>query len=167
MTMVGSELLEESQTKPFWISCVFPNEDERLPDGSQVVDVVKAMLGPAPLHSDGMGGLAAVPMGMGLNCTKVHKMRSLIIKFENAVSLMHLPLPHLVMYPDGANDCTYDTTSQKWIPHTDTATALLWEEDVFRILQGAQQALLLVVAVKPRRGILLASEKELISESDD
>ena len=45
-----------------------------LPDGSSVDEVVEAMLGPA----DG----AATPWGIGLNCTKIHKLAALVQDYE-------------------------------------------------------------------------------------
>lgn len=127
-----------SRQKPFWISCVFPDDDEKLPDGSDVIDVVRAMLGEAPFGTD-QPIYAPLPMGIGINCTKVSRLRSLISKFENAVDSMQMPLPHLMMYPDGANESVYDATSQKWIPQKDAATFPEWDEEVFDILQEVQQ----------------------------
>lgn len=98
-------------TVPFWISCVFPREDDLLPDGSGIEQVVDAAV--APLD----GGF--VPWGIGMNCTKIHKLPSLIEKFgaaiEKAVAagLVDSALA-LVLYPDGTNGEVYNTTTQTW-----------------------------------------------------
>lgn len=96
---------------PFWISCVFPREDDSLPDGSSVAQVVQAAV--APLE----GG--AVPWGIGINCTKVHKLSRLIGLFGRAITEavdaeQISAVPSLVLYPDGTNGEIYNTTTQVW-----------------------------------------------------
>lgn len=96
---------------PFWISCVFPGDDYTLPDGSDVDQVVDALLN--PVYSD------IVPWGIGINCTKVAKIPELIRMFENAVSRLasagqFKEKPALVLYPDGTNGEVYDTTTKTW-----------------------------------------------------
>nr|WOD45991.1 AdoMet-homocysteine methyltransferase [Trichoderma atroviride] len=76
---------------PFWISCLFPNEDENIPDGSSPEDVLRAMLDPSLA--------AAVPWGVGINCTK-----------EGVIT----GWPALVLYPDGTNGEVYNTTTKQW-----------------------------------------------------
>jgi len=97
-------------TVPFWIACVFPREDELLPDGGSVEQVVNAAVGPL----DG-----AMPWGIGINCTKVHKLDGLIDKFGACVSEAIAggqlsAAPTLVLYPDGTNGEVYNTTTQVW-----------------------------------------------------
>ncbi|KAI2672692.1 hypothetical protein CBS147355_8019 [Penicillium roqueforti] len=96
---------------PFWISCVFPREDDLLPDGSSVGQVVRAAI--APLE----GG--AVPWGIGINCTKMHKLAGLVDLFGRAVAECVADgqvsdVPSLVLYPDGTNGEVYNTTTQVW-----------------------------------------------------
>jgi homocysteine S-methyltransferase len=97
--------------KGFWISCVFPGEGNMLPDGSSVKDVVRAMLE----EKEG----AARPMGVGINCTKIGKLESLIEEFESAIrdlvekGSLEEPVS-LVVYPDGANGEVYNTTTKEW-----------------------------------------------------
>lgn len=98
-------------TAPFWISCVFPREDDLLPDGSEIERVVDAAVAPMD------GGL--VPWGIGMNCTKIHKLPSLIGKFGAAVDKtvdagQAAAAPALVLYPDGTNGEVYNTTTQTW-----------------------------------------------------
>jgi len=94
-----------ARDREYWISCVFPNEDQRLPDGTEVEPLVKTMLeGDRP------------PFAIGINCTKVHKLTGLIQRFEQAAQPSSLDLPRLVIYPDGATGGkVYDTTSQQWV----------------------------------------------------
>jgi homocysteine S-methyltransferase len=98
-------------TVPFWISCVFPREDNALPDGNAINDVVQAMMGAVPE--------SAAPWGIGINCTKIHKLPSLISEFEASVAHMVSEgrlqsAPSLVLYPDGTNGEVYNTTTKKW-----------------------------------------------------
>lgn len=98
-------------TAPVWISCVFPREDECLPDGSTVEEVVDAAV--APMR----GGL--VPWGIGVNCTKVQKLPGLVEKFgaciRKAIAAGRISTaPALVLYPDGTNGEVYNTTTQAW-----------------------------------------------------
>ena len=95
----------------FWISCVFPGRGNILPDGSSVEQVVRAMLG----KKDG----AAIPSGVGINCTRVGKIEGLIVEFENAVKKMvdaneADQWPDLVICPDATNGEVYNTTTQQW-----------------------------------------------------
>lgn len=98
-------------SKPCWIACVFPGEGNRLPDGSSIDQVVEAMLLP--------NDLMAQPWGIGINCTKMHKLEGLIAEFEEAVGRLVASgklaaWPALVLYPDGTNGEVYNTTTQIW-----------------------------------------------------
>ncbi|PWY88915.1 homocysteine S-methyltransferase [Aspergillus heteromorphus CBS 117.55] len=103
---------EQTQGIPFWVACVFPKEDEdALPDGSSVEQVVEAAL----LPEDG----AATPWGIGINCTKVHKLPRLVGLFAQAVERLRAEgriadRPALVLYPDGTQGEVYNTTTQTW-----------------------------------------------------
>lgn len=96
---------------PCWIACVFPGDEGRLPDGSSIDEVVKEILAP--------GANKAQPWGVGINCTKLHKLEGLVDKFESAVGKLVsdgllADWPALVLYPDGTNGEVYNTTTQKW-----------------------------------------------------
>lgn len=96
---------------PFWIACVFPREDQALPDGTSIEQVVEAAVGPL----DG----APVPWGIGMNCTKVHKLAGLVERFgasvKEAVAKGQLSAaPAMVLYPDGTNGEVYNTATQVW-----------------------------------------------------
>ena len=108
---VMGDLQGLGEEREFWISCVFPGEGNCLPDGSSVKDVVKAMLEPR----EG----ARVPMGVGINCTKVGKVEELIEEFEREVGGLVetgevVEWPSLVVYPDGTNGEVYNTTTKEW-----------------------------------------------------
>lgn len=96
---------------PFWIACVFPREDSLLPDGSSIEQVVHAAVDPME------NGLS--PWGIGINCTKLHKLSGLLEQFGEGVSAaisqgeISVP-PVLVLYPDGTNGEVYNTTTQVW-----------------------------------------------------
>jgi homocysteine S-methyltransferase len=113
------KVMQRTAMKPYWISCVFPNDD-KLPDGSTIKEVVDTML-------DGEN----TPFAIGINCTKVHKMAGLIRQFEDAA----IELPRLVIYPDGAGEQVYDTTTQKWVGDVGSRS---WEEEVFQIVKEVQ-----------------------------
>jgi homocysteine S-methyltransferase len=112
-------------SKPYWISCVFPNDDN-LPDGSSIEDVVRAML-------EQNQSSTTMPDAIGINCTKVHKIPRLIKMFEEAAEKLDLALPYLVMYPDGAGGLIYDTAAQKWVGDSSQETS--WDEQVFNIFK--------------------------------
>lgn len=123
-------------TTAFWISCVFPRKDDLLPDGGEIEWVVNAAVAPVD------GGL--VPWGIGMNCTKVHKLPSLIEKFgaavDKAVAAGQVAVaPALVLYPDGTNGEVYNTMSQTW---EKTSGRERGEQDTVSIhlLNGARHA---------------------------
>ncbi|RHZ58913.1 hypothetical protein CDV55_106331 [Aspergillus turcosus] len=96
---------------PFWVSCVFPGEEATLPDGSSIGQVVQAAVGE-------MAG-AAVPWGLGINCTKIYKLDGLVCEFGEEVASAVAKgrvgsVPTLVLYPDGTNGEVYNTTTQTW-----------------------------------------------------
>ncbi|KAH7126313.1 Homocysteine S-methyltransferase [Dactylonectria estremocensis] len=96
---------------PFWTAILSPGDAMTLPDGSSIEAAVEAMLDPALS--------ASVPWGIGINCTKVHKLDGLLRVFESAVARMvddgrAKSWPALILYPDGTNGEVYNTTTQKW-----------------------------------------------------
>jgi homocysteine S-methyltransferase len=132
------QLLSGARRKLFWISCVFPNDEEKLPDGSDVTDVVKAML-EQPDPNTRQLWYANSPVAIGINCTKVRRLPSLIRSFEDAAFHLKLLLPYLVIYPDGATDTTYDAATQKWVPLGTSASSRSWDEEVFEIMQEVKK----------------------------
>lgn len=123
---------------PFWVSCVFPVEETmNLPDGSAVDEVLHAMLGRSV---DG-----AVPWGVGINCTKIHKLPALVREFGECTAQMiesgEIPSPPaLVIYPDGTNGEVYNTTTQKWERRedVDTKNRRPWEVQLAQLVRDAQ-----------------------------
>ncbi|EXJ58339.1 hypothetical protein A1O7_05764 [Cladophialophora yegresii CBS 114405] len=112
--------------KPYWISCVFPNDDERLPDETGVEELVTTMLeGERP------------PYAIGINCTKVHKLPGLIQSFEDSAQAHDLALPRLVIYPDGAGGKVYDTTLQRWVGSGHEEPP--WEQQVYDVVKEVQR----------------------------
>lgn len=107
----GSEPGKGPEGRPFWITCVFPGEGNCLPDGSGVRATVRAMLEPDPAR--------ALPMAVGVNCTPVAKLESLVLEFESEVAAMveagDAEWPSLVLYPDGTHGEVYDTTTKQWL----------------------------------------------------
>lgn len=111
ISMAQQNSADSQREKPFWISCVFPGNDLRLPDGSSVGDVVRAML--AKQEN------AAMPFAIGINCTKIGKVAQLLREYEASVKRMieagelnHSPA--LVLYPDGTKGEVYNTTTHEW-----------------------------------------------------
>ncbi|KAL8712051.1 MAG: hypothetical protein Q9220_003747 [cf. Caloplaca sp. 1 TL-2023] len=99
-------------SKDWWISCVFPNDDLTLPDGSPVSKVVQAML-------EHPSNTSQRPWGIGINCTDIQKLHQLILQYEDAVKDIlgtseRTQWPWLVTYPDGAQGSVYNTGTQKW-----------------------------------------------------
>lgn len=97
--------------RPVWISSLYPNDDEKLPDGSTVEEVVRAVL----THKEGLD----TPWGIGINCTKMERLDSLIKQYEDAIQACidngePMDWPSLVLYPDGTNGEVYNTASKTW-----------------------------------------------------
>lgn len=122
---------------PFWTSCLFPGDGCRLPDGSSAESVVKAMLDPSLAE--------AVPWAVGINCTKVGKLDSLVKSYEAGVDSMVSvgsvrEWPALVLYPDGTNGQVYDTVTQTWrIPEgSPQDTQESWEDQLAAVVKGTQ-----------------------------
>ncbi|EHK45896.1 hypothetical protein TRIATDRAFT_292149 [Trichoderma atroviride IMI 206040] len=123
---------------PFWISCLFPNEDESIPDGSSPEDVIRAMLDPSLA--------AAVPWGVGINCTKVWKLDSLLRRYEAAIkSLLQEGVitdwPALVLYPDGTNGEVYNTTTKQWeLPEgAEREDGIPWEKQLTEVVRATEE----------------------------
>ncbi|KAK4939604.1 AdoMet-homocysteine methyltransferase [Elasticomyces elasticus] len=111
--------------REYWISCVFPNDDQRLPDGTSIEELVSVMLtGERP------------PFAVGINCTKIHKVAGLIRKYEEAARKLSLELPKLVFYPDGAGRKVYDTAVQQWIG--DDSDQKPWHDQISDIVREVQ-----------------------------
>ncbi|KAL8339493.1 hypothetical protein RB601_005869 [Gaeumannomyces tritici] len=124
----------------FWIACVFPGDDEKLPDGSTVEQAVEAMLG--PLDEGGQ------PWGIGINCTKLHKIQGLVKRFEDAVTgLVQRGVvkeaPALVLYPDGTNGEVYNTTTKTWEApvgfENDEVPKIPWESSLAEVVQRSKE----------------------------
>ncbi|KAJ5947851.1 hypothetical protein N7466_000866 [Penicillium verhagenii] len=127
---------------PYWIACVFPGDDGLLPDGSSIEQVVDAAVGPM----EG-GGLA--PWGIGINCTKIHKLPGLVDRFGACIAEVVaggkiLSVPSLVLYPDGTNGEVYNTTTQVWEKPEDPSygglrDTRLWETQMAQVVNDAYE----------------------------
>ena len=119
------------ERKPYWISFVFPGNDDSLPDGTSIARAVTVLL--SVEHEN-------MPFAIGINCTKVHKLQQLITQFERAILHAGLAFPTLLLYPDGAGGQVYDTVQQKWldVDATNQAASGSWHEHVAQIVQEAQ-----------------------------
>jgi homocysteine S-methyltransferase len=117
--------IPENSRKPYWISCVFPNSDVALPDGSSIPAVISALL----------NGQGDPPFAIGFNCTKVCHVPHLVQQFEHAIEEAGLQFPRLVLYPDGASHRKYDTSSQQWVDiEGHKAESKTWEHQVSAIV---------------------------------
>lgn len=131
-------LVPDFSDLPFWISVLSPGEANVLPDGSPIEDAVKAMLDPKV--SD------AVPWGIGINCTKVWKLDSLLRIYEATICTMIqqeriTEWPALVLYPDGTNGEVYNTTTQTWeLPERlRDQQRVPWEVQLAEIVRATQE----------------------------
>lgn len=120
--------------KPYWVTCVFPNNDERLPDGSSISEVVAALL-EERVWEDGVK--FQPPWGIGINCTKVQKLPKLITEFEKAAETLQLQLPRLVIAPNGSKGQRYDSGTQTWVG--DEEKGDIWDEQVWQVLQDVEK----------------------------
>lgn len=121
-------------TKPYWVTCVFPNEDERSPDGSSVKDIVKALF-EERTWDDGIRLKA--PWGVGINCTKVQKLSKLVREFETAANELGFELPRLVLAPNGSKGQKYDSTTQRWVG--DKEGDVSWTDSLWQMIQEVRQ----------------------------
>ncbi|KAJ9658171.1 AdoMet-homocysteine methyltransferase [Neophaeococcomyces mojaviensis] len=119
--------------KPYWVTCVFPNNDERLPDGSSIEEVLEALFEERSWE-DGIE--VRTPWGVGINCTKVSKLEKLIGEFEAAAERLQIDLPRLVVAPNGSKGQTYDSSSQTWVGDKEEGGA--WDEQVWGVVEGAR-----------------------------
>ncbi|CAF9927378.1 MAG: hypothetical protein HETSPECPRED_006570 [Heterodermia speciosa] len=143
---IREAMSQYNSDKKWWISCVFPNDDLNLPDGTAVSDLVDAMIGGA--HTGGQK-----PWGIGINCTSITKLESLIVLFEAAVmasiqnsqaqaSNLQQTWPWLVVYPDVAEGLVYNTVSQTWDAvekPCGTKITSSWDEEVAMIVRRASE----------------------------
>lgn len=120
---------------PFWTSCLFPGDNNTLPDGSSVKQAVTAMLDPDIS--------TAVPFAIGINCTKTWKLDSLLREYESAVAALRddgriLEWPVLVLYPDGTNGEVYNTETQTWdLPcGSQTDVGGPWERQLAEVIEA-------------------------------
>ncbi|KAG4428010.1 hypothetical protein IFR05_016509 [Cadophora sp. M221] len=133
--VMGQVEAEGVERRDFWVSCVFPAEEMGLPDGSVVRDVAKAML-------EAGEGLS-VPMGVGINCTKVGKLEALVMEFESEIEALvgrgEAEWPTLVVYPDGTDGEVYDTVTKEWVKsEVGSNSGASWDETVFGIVDRAR-----------------------------
>ncbi|KAM7184702.1 Homocysteine S-methyltransferase [Naviculisporaceae sp. PSN 640] len=123
---------------PVWISCVFPRDDNRLPDGTSVEEVIAAMLNRAGADWD----IKMVPWGIGINCTKVGKLPMLVQQYEEAIRRAVErgdvdEWPSLVLYPDGTNGEVYNTETKEWeVPRGVKVPRTPWEKQVADVVKS-------------------------------
>ncbi|KAI1006203.1 hypothetical protein K3495_g2018 [Podosphaera aphanis] len=130
------QLEDVASKKDFWISCVFPGDGYCLPDGSSITEAMRSMLG----KRKG----AAVPIGVGINCTFIGKLESLVEKYEVAITEMIAKgevekWPSLVIYPDGTNGEVYNTTTHEWEKKEGAnLTYESWDRVIYEIVNKAR-----------------------------
>ncbi|KAK3329917.1 Homocysteine S-methyltransferase [Apodospora peruviana] len=124
---------------PMWISCLFPGDDETLPGGwFSAQDVVDVMMT--------KGIFDTVPWGIGINCTKVSKLPSLVKRFEAIIRDMIEDArleewPSLVLYPDGTNGEVYNTATKKWeVPDGVEVSETPWETQLADVVKATKQS---------------------------
>ena len=163
-TSNASEALFGTPSKPWYISCVFPNDDLKLPDSTSIYGVVEAMLANDPTIEQGEYRRRSTPWGIGINCTKVSRLVPLIGAFENVIRRIegegrlsleekhedssawlrgspHSIWPWLVLCPDGTKNEEYNTSTQTWEIKEDgkTESVRSWDEEIFEIVKETKQ----------------------------
>ncbi|MCJ1421826.1 hypothetical protein MMC32_008193 [Xylographa parallela] len=158
-TSTASEALSAAYSKPWYISCVFPNDDLKLPDLTPIYGVVEVMLANDTIEDQGENRKRSTPWGIGINCTKVSRLAPLIEAFENAIKRiegekrlslqekheqsstwlrrsLHSNWPWLVLYPDGTKNEEYNTSTQAWEVKADgkPESVRSWDEEIFEIV---------------------------------
>lgn len=124
-------------TIPFWMSCVYPDDKFALPSGASVQEAVESMLSPEFAK--------ALPWGVGINCTNVWKLDTLLRGYEKAILAMTeagqlQEWPALVLYPDGVNGEKFSYETMSWeLPEADKCTDKVpWEEQVAGVVKATQ-----------------------------
>ncbi|MCJ1293389.1 hypothetical protein MMC34_004943 [Xylographa carneopallida] len=160
----ASGALSETPSKPWYISCVFPNDDLKLPDSTPVYGVVEAMLANDKIVERREYRERSTPWGIGINCTKVSRLAPLIEAFEAAIQRIegegrlnseercedsstwlrdspHSKWPWLVLYPDGTQNEKYNTSTQTWEADANDKTESVrsWDEQVIEIVKDTRQ----------------------------
>ncbi|KAI4133623.1 MAG: hypothetical protein LQ338_000135 [Usnochroma carphineum] len=133
---------DDGKDKKWWISCVFPNDDLTMPDGTDAKKAVSAML------SLEVEGKADRPWGIGINCTDIKKLDKLIRQYEAATEQVLSPgspkesWPWLVIYPDGAQGSVYNTETGEWEMNPDLKAQgpqVPWHEELAEIVTNAAE----------------------------
>lgn len=120
-------------TKPYWVTCVFPRDDDRLPDGHSIEDVVSVLFEDRKWH-DGTSMIS--PWGIGVNCVEVGKVSNLVKEFERAADKLGMTLPRLIIAPNGSKGQRYDSTTQTWIGVKDEKSD--WSQSTWAIVKEVQ-----------------------------
>ncbi|KAJ2899555.1 Homocysteine S-methyltransferase YbgG [Zalerion maritima] len=116
--------------KKFWISVLYPN-GKAMPDGTTPDDAVRAMLRPEQGSE--------VPWGVGVNCTKIQDIPSIVRSYEQAIAQMiengeAREWPSLVLYPDGTNGGWYDAVAQTW-KMPENPPDVPWEQQLLAVIK--------------------------------
>ncbi|KAG6055936.1 hypothetical protein E4U17_002608 [Claviceps sp. LM77 group G4] len=111
----------------FWMSCLYPSEGEALPTGESVKEALRTMLDKSLARS--------LPWGVGINCTNVRKVPTLLQRYEEVMEEMVSEglveeWPALVLYPDGTKGEVYNSTTKKWEMPQDIADKSAVQSDV-------------------------------------
>ncbi|KAI4096265.1 MAG: hypothetical protein Q9206_002104 [Seirophora lacunosa] len=132
-----SHQVDDVHDKKWWISCVFPNDDLTMPDGTTAQKAVHAMLSSEVVEEDER------PWGIGINCTDIKKLNQLILQYEAAAENVlgrNTPSelwPWLVTYPDGAQGSVYNTETGEWEMNPDLKSQgpqIPWHEELTQII---------------------------------
>lgn len=122
---------------PFWMSCLYPGDDELLPSGDSPETALRTMFDREVAK--------ALPWGVGINCTKVWKLTSLLKRYEAAIGKfleegILQEWPALVLYPDGTNGEVYNTVTQLWEVPDDAKDVkrVPWEEQLAKVVRGTE-----------------------------
>ena len=126
----ATSLLPPHRRKPYWISCVFPSNDDMLPDGTSIREAITALL------STDSGD---PPFAIGINCTNTNKLQRLVLRFETAILDGGFTFPRLVLYPDGACGQVYDTKLQTWFEVDCAEYPKSWHEQLVEVMHEIQQ----------------------------
>jgi len=123
-----SGIVSGSQAPKVWISCVFPNENALLPDGSTIPSIFENLTSKERS--------SFVPWGIGINCTKIDKLQVLVNELEENIPPSASRGLSLVLYPDGTNGEVYNTTTQMWeLPPGPRPERRSWETQLADIVR--------------------------------
>jgi len=143
----AAEDVKVRQLKPWYISFVFPgpggefvenNPESRGPESSISKAYTPFEVAQATLSRSRASGDTVVPSGLGINCTSIEALETILSGYARAVSKTSREdgRPWLVMYPNGG--IQYDTVAKVWLDGSRGKSSTSWANSLVGHLRRDQ-----------------------------